>query len=77
MEKTISRTEIPENTMCEGEKMRKYNEMTQEDFDRILMVLVNQNTASYLLNIPGVYELVAEDYNNMVLEYWEQEQEKP
>ena len=53
----------------------KYKLMTNEDFDRILKTLVNQSPAANLLSIPGVYEAVSEDYNNAVLEYWEQEQE--
>ena len=55
--------------------MDKYKNMTNDDFGRILNILVNQSPASHLLMIPGVYELVSEDYNNMVLEYWEQEKE--
>lgn len=45
----------------------------QEEFDDILIKIINQSPASQLLNIPGVYELVAEDYNNEVLDYYEQE----
>ena len=55
--------------------MTDYENMTQEDFNRILIILVNQVPASNLLSIPGVSELVAEDFNNHVLEYWGQEQE--
>ena len=55
--------------------MNDYSEMTNEDFDRILVELVNQSPAANLLQIPGVYELVAEDFNNMVLDYYSQEQE--
>lgn len=55
--------------------MKDYSEMTHDDFTRILQALVNQSPASNLLLIPGVSELVAEDYNNMVLEYWDNEQE--
>ena len=55
--------------------MTDYSKMTQEDFERILIKLVNQSPASYLLDIPGVLELVAEDYNNNILEHWQQEQE--
>ena len=57
-----------------GSKM-DYSEMTNEDFDRILVILVNQSPAANLLSIPGVAELVSEDYNNAVLEYYDQEQE--
>ena len=55
--------------------MTDYSKMTNDDFARILNELVNQSPASDLFNIPGIYELVSEDYNNMVLEYWQQEQE--
>lgn len=52
-------------------------DISQEKFDEILIKLVDQNPASYLLNIPGVYEAVTEDYNNMVLDYYETENAKP
>ena len=52
--------------------MKKYENLTDDRFDEILVTLVNQSPASYLLSIPGVYELVAEEYNNEVLEHYEQ-----
>ena len=55
--------------------MTDYSKMTNDDFARILNELVNRSPASDLFNIPGIYELVSEDYNNMGLEYWQQEKE--
>jgi hypothetical protein len=56
--------------------MGKYDAMTQEDFDRHLIAIVNeQQPASSLLTIPGIYEVLAEHFNNEVLESWEAEQE--
>ena len=55
--------------------MTDYSKLATEDFERILFDLVNQNPASFLLNIPGIYEIIAEDYNNEVLAHWKIEQE--
>jgi hypothetical protein len=55
--------------------MGHYNKMTVEDFLRILADLINDEPASALLSVPGVYELVAEHYNNDVLGQWEKENE--
>jgi hypothetical protein len=52
----------------------KYDKMTDEDFDRILAEIINENPASYLLPVPNVYEAIAEEFNNEVLERWELEQ---
>jgi len=57
----------------ENKKMSKYDKMTQQEFDDILEDLVRKNAAN-LLNIPGVYEAVAEHFNNEVLETWEEQQ---
>ena len=51
------------------------NTITHKEFVRILGILIDQSPASNLLSVPGVYEVVSEDYNNAVIEYWEQEQE--
>jgi hypothetical protein len=55
---------------------RKYDAMTTEDFDRLLAAHLDaQYTApSQLLAVAGVYELLAEECNNAVLEAWEAEQ---
>jgi len=52
-----------------------YSKMTQEDFDNCLRKLLENDHASELLNIPGIYEIVSEHYNNEVLDAWAKEQE--
>jgi hypothetical protein len=54
--------------------MEDYSKMTQDDFDRILYEIVRDAGVSELFQLPGVYEIVAEYYNNLVLAAWEQEQ---
>jgi hypothetical protein len=52
----------------------RYAKMTQQDFDRILNHMVCDNYHT-LLSIPGIYEVLAEHWNNEILEAWEDEQE--
>ena len=54
--------------------MGDYSKMTDDDFDRILLELVEEEKASTLLQIPGVYEVVSEYFNNEVLSMWDDEQ---
>ena len=56
--------------------MPDYKDMTNEDFDRILSDIINDDTASNLLTIPGIYEILAEHYNNEVLDAWTEEKEE-
>lgn len=42
--------------------------ITNEQFDAKLAEILNRHPASALLTVPGVYEAVAEEYNNQVLE---------
>lgn len=51
---------------------KKYSKMTNEDFDRILSDIL-QEEGRNLLAIPGVYEVVSEHFNNEVLNRWENE----
>ena len=53
----------------------RYAAMTTEDFNRILEDLIYRDGVGIILMVPGVYELLAEEYNNAVLELWEEEQE--
>jgi len=55
--------------------MSKYADMTQNDFDCILMDVLRETKASELINVPGFYEIVSEEFNNEVLSRWEQRQE--
>lgn len=48
-------------------------EITHEDFDELLEhILEDKGTA--ILQIPGIYEILSEYYNNDVLELWESHQ---
>jgi len=47
------------------------DEITQSEFDRLLLDMVDTMNGSTILAIPGVYEIVAEELNNDVLEAWE------
>uniref|UniRef100_A0A6M3M065 Uncharacterized protein n=1 Tax=viral metagenome TaxID=1070528 RepID=A0A6M3M065_9ZZZZ len=46
-----------------------YDQMTDDEFYEILADLVVKNSGS-LLEIPGVYEVVSEHFNNDVLACW-------
>lgn len=45
-----------------------FNELTDDEFDTILMAVVDEKPASALISVPGAYEIFAEEYNNEVLE---------
>lgn len=48
-------------------------QITDDEFDEILCDIVNEEPASRLLfMVPGVYALVAEHYNNDVLDRWKE-----
>jgi len=49
--------------------------ITQEQFDKILIEILNEYTGAQLLNIPGIYEIVSEEFNNEILERWEKANE--
>ena len=49
---------------------RGMGEPTTEQFDALLTELIDEHPASALFTIAGVYELVAEDWNNAVLDEW-------
>jgi hypothetical protein len=57
----------------------RYAGLDSETFDRILRETVNDNNPSAcdVLQIPGVYEILSEHYNNDVLDRWEQGQTEP
>jgi len=41
--------------------------ISQEEFDNMLIEIMNEEPAGNLLSIPGVYEAVSEEFNNEVL----------
>lgn len=51
------------------------NDLSQERFDEILEEILYEQRASQLLAINGIYEILAEHYNNEVLQRWEDEEE--
>jgi len=50
-------------------------DLSQERFDEILEDILYEQRASQLLAISGIYEILAEHYNNEVLKRWEAEEE--
>lgn len=52
-----------------------YSKLTDDEFMRILEGIVSRMKTSELLAIPGILEILKEELNNDVLEWWEQEQE--
>ena len=53
-----------------------YESMTQGDFNRHLRRIMADTSPHDLLQIPGVYEILAEHFNNEVLDSWDAEQER-
>jgi hypothetical protein len=54
--------------------MPDLKKLTQEEFDALLEEIVSEEGHN-LLSVPGVYEIVAEHFNNEVLRKWEDSQE--
>lgn len=54
----------------------RYGKMTTEEFDRLLREVIDETIKkpSDLLSVTGVYEHLAEEFNNEVLDAWELEQ---
>lgn len=48
--------------------MKKYDKITDEMFDAMLVKILDETTGTELLSIPGVYEAVSEHYNNEILD---------
>lgn len=58
----------------QGGIMCDYSKMTQDEFDTVLSEIMDEAPASHLLSIPGVYEAVSEEFNNVVLDKWRESQ---
>jgi len=52
---------------------QKYAEITQEDFDKRLLDLVEYMTADEIISVPGISEILSEYHNNEILEDYENE----
>jgi hypothetical protein len=48
-------------------------QITNAEFDAKLEEILSGMTGAQLLSIPGIYEIVSEEYNNEILEAWENE----
>ncbi len=55
------------------QELREVEEDLRERFDAKLAEILDEQPASYLLTIPGVYEVLAEQYNNDVLDALKEE----
>lgn len=62
-------------TATRGERDITMNNITNEQFDSKLADILSDMTGAELLSISGLYEVVAEELNNKVLEALEEEQE--
>lgn len=49
--------------------------MTDADFERLLLERLCETHATDLISVPGIYEILAEYWNNDIIEDWESEQE--
>ena len=49
----------------------KYDKMTHDEFVSILQEIVKEEGAANI-TIPGVYEILAEHFNNEILTRWEE-----
>ncbi len=56
--------------------MTNYSKMTQEEFDDILVELLETDGIRHILTIDGIYEILSENYNNDVLDVYERRYEK-
>ena len=52
---------------------KAYEEITNEKFNEILKYYVNDTPIDELLSIPGIYEILSEYFNNVVLDDYEME----
>lgn len=53
-----------------------YSKLGNEKFDQLLLEEVKRLSAEEILAVPGVYEIMREEFNNAVLEAWEKEQQE-
>lgn len=48
-------------------------DITKQEFDTILVRILEKTTAADLIFVPGIYEILAEYYNNEVLRIYDAE----
>ena len=54
--------------------MVDFSKLSDIEFDKILMSILSETKASEMISVPGFYEIASEEFNNEVLNRWEQEQ---
>lgn len=47
---------------------KETTKITQDQFDAQLLHILKEEPMFHILNIPGIYEILSEHYNNEVLE---------
>ena len=50
------------------------SDITQAEFDNILKQFLKNFKGTELLSIPGIYEILSEEFNNDVIAVWEKQQ---
>ena len=50
--------------------------MTQEDFDKILFEMAEEERVMQILYIPGIYEILSEEWNNEIIEKFENQKDQ-
>lgn len=48
--------------------MPDYNKVTYDDFNHALALILDKMTGEQFMAIPGVYEVVSEEFNNETLD---------
>lgn len=48
------------------------SEMTEDDFDSNLKVILTRKSVADIIDIPGIQEILADVYNNEVIDMWEE-----
>ena len=52
----------------------KYD-ISNEEFNNILLEILSEMPANQLISVPGIYEILAEEFNNEILQKWSQRKE--
>lgn len=70
-EATVS---FPMNYELKVVKKINYNDLSDNEFDCILLEILQETKASELIRVPGIYEILREEFNNEILTRWENKQ---
>ena len=54
----------------DADRPADYSKMTTEDFDQCLDGVLLNTTVSTIRSLPGVEEIIREEFNNEVLDRW-------